>query len=219
MFLKNPSIRDRREKWMLFFVWSQSVWPSVTFPVRLRNPRCPCGIVFFLTLARIHFLFLRALLALDVAAPAHLALARPGQHAALCVMATPTADGVAVLVLVALPCWRPCRVHAGLAEVGRVLDVQQVRGAWERLGSGARWRVGQLALTFRLVGGAGHLECGLVALLQHHADFVKWRQLTPTRLHRAGAWHAVALTGRIHASLNDLCRKRGKYFKIRIVYC
>lgn len=47
MFLKNPSIRDRREKWMLFFVWSQSVWPSVTFPVRLRNPRCPCGIVFF----------------------------------------------------------------------------------------------------------------------------------------------------------------------------
>lgn len=85
--------------------------------------------IIFLPLASIHFLFLRALLTLDVAAPAHLALARPGQHAALRVMTAPTADGVTVLVLVALSRCRPCRVHAGLAEIGRVLDVQQVRGA------------------------------------------------------------------------------------------
>lgn len=127
-----PSEREREAN-TLFLFWSQTcttVRSSVTLPVRLRNPRCPCGInkgvLILLPLACIHFLFLCALLTLDVAAPAHLALARPGQHAALRVVATPTADGVAVLVFVALPRCRPCRVHAGLAEVRRVLDVQQV---------------------------------------------------------------------------------------------
>lgn len=116
LFIFGPKVNDRPS---LFQLGSETL---VVHVVLIKES-------FFSPLARIHFLFLRALLALDVAAPAHLALARPGQHAALGVMATPTADGVTVLVLVALPCCRPCGVYAGLAEVGRVLDVQKLRGA------------------------------------------------------------------------------------------
>lgn len=66
---------------------------------------------------------LRALLAFDVAAPAHLTLARPGHLPALGVVASPAADGVTVLVLVALAGGRARRVLAGSAETRRVLDV------------------------------------------------------------------------------------------------
>lgn len=55
-----------------------------------------------LPFAGIHLFSLCALLAFDVAAPAHLALAGPGHLPTLSVMASPTADSVTVLVLVAL---------------------------------------------------------------------------------------------------------------------
>lgn len=171
-------LHSRREGEMDALCFGPKVNDHPSLSSQAQKPCCSCDIdngVFLSPLACIHFLFLRALLALHIAAPAHLALARSGQHAALCVMATPTADGVTVLVLVAFPCCCPCWVYAGLAEVGRVLDVQELRGSWERCGSGARWCVGQPALTFSLVCGAGYLECVLISLLQHHADFVKWR--------------------------------------------
>ena len=60
-----------------------------------------------LPLTGIDLLSLRALLAFHVAAPAHLALAGPGYHPALGVVAPAAADGVAVLVLVAL-CGQTC---------------------------------------------------------------------------------------------------------------
>lgn len=53
--------------------------------------------------AGVHLFSLRALLAFNVAAPTHLALAGPGHLPALGVVAAPAADGVAVFVLVALP--------------------------------------------------------------------------------------------------------------------
>lgn len=50
----------------------------------------------------VDFFSLCTLLAFDIAAPAHLALAGPGHLPTLRVMASPTADSVAVFVLVAL---------------------------------------------------------------------------------------------------------------------
>lgn len=54
-----------------------------------------------LAFAGVDFLTLGALSALHVAAPAHLALAGPCHHPALRVVATPTADALAVLLAVA----------------------------------------------------------------------------------------------------------------------
>lgn len=85
----------------------------------------------------VDLLSLRALLAFDVAAPAHLTLAWPGHHAALGIVAPAAADGIAVLVLVALPGRGAWRVLAGPAEAGRVLDVEQVHGAWDWVIAGA----------------------------------------------------------------------------------
>lgn len=57
-----------------------------------------------LPFAGVHLFSLCALLAFDITAPAHLALARPGHLPALSVVASPAADSIAVLVLVALAC-------------------------------------------------------------------------------------------------------------------
>lgn len=82
-----------------------------------------------LALAGVDLFPLRTLLAFDVAAPAHLTLARPGHLPALGVVASPAADGVTVLVLVALAGGCARRVLAGSAETRRVLNVKQVHGA------------------------------------------------------------------------------------------
>lgn len=144
-----------------------------------------------LPLTGIDLLSLCALLAFHVAAPAHLALAGPGYHPALGVVAPAAADGVAVLVLVALAGGRARGVLAGAAEAGRVLDVEEVRGAGDLvagarqgllLGPGLR----DVPLARGLVGGAAHLEGRLVAELELLADLVERRQLPPAGLHRAG---------------------------------
>ena len=128
------------------------------------------GLCLGLPFAGVDLFSLCALLAFDVAAPAHLALTGPRHHSALGVVAPPTADGVTVLVFVALACRCARRVFAGPAETGRVLDVEQVHGTrdlvvgtWHGLlllGS-AR---GYVPLPGGLVGGAAHLHGGLVAL-------------------------------------------------------
>lgn len=164
-----------------------------------------------LAFAGVHLLPLRALLALHVAAPAHLALARPGHLPALGVVAPPAADGVAVLVLVALAGGRARRVLAGSAEAGRVLDVEQVHSAGDLVAQGRLGGLGglapgrgDLALPRGLVGGAAHLDGGLVALLQLLADLVEGQELPPAGLDGARAGDAVALAGGLHSRLDDL---------------
>lgn len=75
-------------------------------------------------LAGVDFFALRALLAFDVAAPSHLALAGPGHLPTLGVVASSTADSVTVFVLVALAARGAIRVLAGFAKARRVLDVE-----------------------------------------------------------------------------------------------
>lgn len=82
-----------------------------------------------LPFAGVHLFSLRALLAFDVAAPAHLALAGPGHLSTLSVMASAAADGITVLILVALAGCRARRVLAGSTKTGWVLNVEQVHSA------------------------------------------------------------------------------------------
>lgn len=156
---------------------------------------------------------LRALLALDVAAPAHLTLARPGHLPALSVVASPAADCVAVLVLVALAGRRARRVLAGSTEARRVLNVKQVHSAGDLIaqaGQGLRLLLmlapacGDLPLPRGLVRGASHLDGGLVALLQLLADLVEGQELPPAGLDRARARDAVAFAGGLHPGLDYL---------------
>lgn len=156
---------------------------------------------------------LRALLALDVAAPAHLTLARPGHLPALRVVASPAADCVAVLVLVALAGRRARRVLAGSTEARRVLNVKQVHSAGDLIaqagqGLGLLWMLapacGDLPLPRGLVRGASHLDGGLVALLQLLADLVEGQELPPAGLDRARARDAVAFAGGLHPGLDYL---------------
>lgn len=170
--------------------------------------------VVCLPLACVHFLFLGALLALHIAAPAHLALAGPRDSAALRVVAPPTADGLTVLVLVAFPCHGSSGVLAGPAEVRRVLNVQQVGGARDGIrepglggqlvGVSGNAGLGDFTLACCLVTRAAHFQRSLVALLQLLADLVERRQLPPAGLDGAGARNTMALTGRLHPSLDDL---------------
>lgn len=177
-----------------------------------------------LAFAGVDLLPLRALLAFDVAAPAHLTLARPGHLPALGVVATPAADGVTVLVLVALAGGRARRVLAGSAETRRVLNVKQVHGAgnlivqagqglWRRLLllmmvmmmvvmlAAAR---GDFSLAGCLVGGASHLDGRLVSLFQPRADLVEGQELPPAGLDGARARDAVAFAGGLHSTLDYL---------------
>lgn len=137
-----------------------------------------------LPFAGIDLLSLRALLAFNVAAPAHLALTRPSYLPALSVMASPTADSVTVLVLVALSGCSAQRVLAGSTETGWVLNVEQVHSAGD-LVIQARQRLwlllwlllaptsGDFSFPCGLVGGASNLDTGLIALLQLLADLME----------------------------------------------
>ena len=164
------------------------------------------------------------MLAFDVAAPAHLALAGPGHLSTLGVVASPAADGVAVLVLVALAGRRARRVLAGSTETGRVLDVEQVHGARDLIAQARQGLLlrllllllllllvpacGDLSLARGLVGGAADLYGGLVALLQLLADLVKGLELPPAGLDGAGAGDAVAFASGLHSGLDYLVRRQ-----------
>lgn len=161
------------------------------------------------------------MLAFDIAAPAHLALAGPGHLSALGVMASPAADGVAVLVLVALAGRRARRVLAGSTETGRVLDVEQVHSARDLIGQarqGLRLLLllllllapacGDLSFPRGLVGGAADLYGGLVALLQLLADLVEGLELPPAGLDGAGAGDAVAFASGLHSGLDYLVQRQ-----------
>lgn len=165
----------------------------------------------FLPFTGVNLFSLSALFAFDVAAPAYLALARSRHHSALSVVAPAAADGLAVLVLVALARRRARRILAGPAKARRVLDVKEIGGA----GNGVRPRarrgllpLGSALGDFRLpggfVGGAAHFDGGLVALLELLADLVKGRQLPPAGLHRARARHSVTFAGGLHSCLDHL---------------
>lgn len=97
-----------------------------------------------LALAGIDLLTLRALPTLHIAAPTHLALARPCHHPALCVVATPTADALAVLLTVTPAASGARGEAASKAEAGRVVQVHELRRAGQRVTTRARgpapWR-------------------------------------------------------------------------------
>lgn len=170
-----------------------------------------------LPFAGIDLLPLRALLAFNIAAPTHLALAGPGHLPALGIMASPAADSVAVLVLVALAGGRARRVLAGSAEIWRVFDVEQVHSARDLIvqtGKGRKLLLllvpacGDLSLPGGLVSGAAHLDGVLVALLQLLADLMEGQELPPAGLHSAGARDAVALTSVLHSSFDHLVERQ-----------
>lgn len=111
-------------------------------------------------LAGVNLLSLGALLALHVAAPTHLALARACHHPALRVVAPATADAVTILVLVTLPSRGAWGVATHQAEAGRVVDVDEIRSPWDLIavpGDGF-FRGGDVTFPRGLVGGAAHLE-------------------------------------------------------------
>lgn len=59
-----------------------------------------------------------------------------------------------------------------------------------------------------LVGGASHLDGGLVALLQPSADLVEGQELPPAGLHGARAGDAVAFAGGLHSALDYLVQRQ-----------
>lgn len=157
-------------------------------------------------LAGVNLLPLGALLALHVAAPTHLALARARHHPALRVVAPAAADAVAVLVLVTFPSRGAGGVATHQAEARGVVNVDEIRSPWDLIavaGDGF-FRGGNVAFPRGLVGGAAHLERGLVFLLQLLADLVEGGELPPARPDGAGAGHAVAFAGGLHAGFDDL---------------
>lgn len=130
-------------------------------------------------------------------------------------MASPAADSVTVLVLVALAGCRARRVLAGSAKTGRVLDVEQVHSARDLIvqaRQGLLWRLllapacGDLSLPRGLVGGAPNLDGGLVALLQLLADLVEGVKLPPAGLDSAGARDSVAFASGLYSGLDHLQR-------------
>lgn len=169
-----------------------------------------------LPFAGIDLFSLCALLAFDVAAPAHLALAWPGHLPALSVVASPAADSFAVLILVALAGCRARRVLTGSTETGRVLNVEQVHSARDLIvqaGQGLRLLLlapacGDLSLPRRLIGGAANLDGGLIALLQLLADLVEGQELSPAGLDGAGAGDAMAFASGLHSSLDYLVQRQ-----------
>lgn len=137
---------------------------------------------------------LSALFAFNVTAPAYLALARSCHHSALSVVAPAAADGLAVLILVALARRRALRILAGPAKARRVLNVKEIGGAGNGVRPRARWgrlplgsALGDFCLPGGFVVGAHHFDGCLVALLELLADLVEGRQLPPAGLHCARA--------------------------------
>ena len=65
---------------------------------------------------------------------------------------------------------------------------------------------GDLCLPRGLVGGAPHLDGGLVALLQLLAYLVEGLKLPPAGLDSAGARDSVAFASGLHSSLDHLQR-------------
>lgn len=157
-------------------------------------------------LAGVNLLPLGALLALHVAAPTHLALARARHHPALCVVPPAAADAVAVLILVTLPSRGPRGIPAHQAEARGVVNVDEVCSPWDLIAVARDGflRGGNVAFPRGLVGGAAHLEGGLVLLLQLLPNLVEGGELPPARSDGAGPRHAVAFAGGLHASLDDL---------------
>lgn len=179
-------------------------------PVPLQRPARRGGSA----LAGVDLLPLGALPALHVAAPAHLALARPGHHPTLCVVAAPAADALAVLLTVAPAAGSAWGEAASHAEAGGVVQVHQLRRAGQgiaaaRPGGPAPWRRDGAGLAGGLVGGAAHLKGRLVLVLQALAHLVERRELPPARPHGARAGHAMALARGLHPSLDHLARERG----------
>lgn len=143
-------------------------------------------------LAGVDLLTLGTLPALHIAAPAHLALARPRHHPALRVVATPTADALTVLLPVAPAASGAWGKAAGQAEARRVIQVHELRCAGQRVTAACpcspapRWRDGT-SLTSGLVGGAAHLERRLILVFQALAHLMEGCQLPPACPHGAGA--------------------------------
>lgn len=167
--------------------------------------------VIVLPLAGVDLFSLCALLAFDIAAPTHLALAGPGHLPALCVMATAATDSITVLVLVTLAGCCAIWVFACFTEAGWVLDVEQVHSAGNLIAETMRGLVlllasacGDLSLPSGLVGGAAHLDGRLIALLQCLADLVERQELPPTGLNGAGARDTMAFACGLHSGLDYL---------------
>lgn len=157
-------------------------------------------------LAGVNLLSLGALLALHVAAPTHLALARARHHPALRVVPPAAADAVAVLVLVTLPSRGPGGIATHQAEARGVVNVDEIRSPWDLIAVARDgfFRGGDVAFPRGLIGGAAHLERGLVLLLQLLPDLVEGGELPPARSDGAGPGHAVAFAGGLHAGFDDL---------------
>lgn len=67
---------------------------------------------------------------------------------------------------------------------------------------------GDFSLAGSLVGGASHLDGGLVALFQPSADLVEGQELPPAGLDGARARDAVAFAGGLHSTLDYLVQKQ-----------
>lgn len=89
---------------------------------------CLDPLELILLLAAVDHLFLHALLALNIATPLHLTVAREGNQPALGVIASSTAHAVTVALARAGPPSSSQGVFAGPAETGGVLHVHQVSG-------------------------------------------------------------------------------------------
>lgn len=170
------------------------------------QPVCPTDQVSTLfcplrIFAGVHLLLPHARLALHVAAPAHLAVARQAGEAHGRVVAAAAAQALAAGVLGARPAARARGVARRPAEAGRVLQVDQVGGAQAlAVAPGAR----QLRLPGGGVGDAQHSHRRVVPVLQQPARVVERRQLLPAGPHGAGAGDAVTLAGGLQTALHRL---------------
>lgn len=67
---------------------------------------------------------------------------------------------------------------------------------------------GDLSLPRGLIGGASHLDGGLIALLQLLADLMEGQELPPAGLDGAGAGDAVAFASGLHSGFDYLVQRQ-----------
>lgn len=156
--------------------------------------------------AGVNLFSLGALLAFHIAAPTDLALAWTGDHPTLRIVPSPAADAVTVLVFVTFPSRSPRWVSTHHTEAWGIVNVDKIRSPWDLITVTRDGLLGWGDVSFPcgLVGSAPHFERCLVLLLQLLPYFMEWRELPPTCSDSTGSRYAMAFTGCLHSSFDDL---------------
>lgn len=177
----------------------------------LYSRTCLDPLALSLLLAAVDHLLLHALLALNIATPLHLAVAREGNQPALGVIASSTAHAITVAFPRAGPPSSSQGIFAGTTETGRVFHIHQVsRAGWSGVLGGmalSLW-AGQLWVSHSIIGGAEDLDGIIVAQFQQSSNLMERWKLLPARPDSTWAGDTMALACGFETIFHSLMRKR-----------